>query len=140
VIALGPRSAAVIRRALPPDVAAAAGEVLAASRALALDAFRRGDLAPIALPAHLYLTVTEACNLRCRHCITAAPRKTQEGTARALRPWVRDALAEAFAAAEYVGFVHGGESLTAPIFPDVLRAVQRARGRLHDVHLLAMVC
>lgn len=137
VIALGPRSAAVLRRALPPELAGAAREVLAGSRRQALEAFRRGELTLLALPSHLYVTVTERCNLRCRHCITAAPRKTQEGTARTLRPWLLDALAEAFAAAEYFGFVHGGESLTAPIFPDVLRAIRRARaGRPYDVHLL----
>jgi cyclomaltodextrinase / maltogenic alpha-amylase / neopullulanase len=48
-------------------------------------------------------------------------------------------MREAFAAAEYFGFVHGGESLTAPVFWDVLGAIGRARhgrtGRT-DLHLL----
>ncbi|EYF02177.1 alpha-amylase family glycosyl hydrolase [Chondromyces apiculatus] len=136
-VSLGPQAAIVLRRALPPEIDLAARELLRTSRARALTAFREGDLAPLALPVHLYVTVTERCNLRCRHCITAAPRRTREGTARTLKPWLVDALGEAFAAAEYVGFVHGGESLTAGIFPEVLAALQRARqGQPTDVHLL----
>jgi MoaA/NifB/PqqE/SkfB family radical SAM enzyme len=62
---------------------------------------------------------------------------TREGAARTVEPWLLEALVEVFAAADRIGFVHGGESLTAPIFPDVLRAIQRAHaGRRHDVHLL----
>ena len=40
---------------------------------------------------------TTACNLRCRHCITDAPARTQGGRARTLAPWLLDGLDEAFA-------------------------------------------
>ncbi|AKT36348.1 alpha-amylase family glycosyl hydrolase [Chondromyces crocatus] len=137
LVHLGPRAAIVLRRVLPRDLGALATELLRTSPRRAVAAFKQGDLAPFTLPARLYLTVTERCNLRCRHCITTAPGRTADGTARTLKPWLLDALAEAFAAATYVGFVHGGESLTAPLFPDVLRAIQRARsGQPTDVHLL----
>ncbi|MDC3954868.1 radical SAM protein [Polyangium jinanense] len=103
------------------------------------DAFRAGRVvAP--LPVRLYVTVTERCNLRCAHCITDAPEKTRSGSARTMQPWLLDALREPFAAADYVGFVHGGEAIVAPMFPEVLATIQRARagrpGRT-DVHLLS---
>ncbi len=136
-VTLGPWSAAVVERVPPEEVARAFGEVAAHNRLLGELAFREGHTTSLSLPSNLYLTVTEACNLRCRHCITFAPQRTAQGTARHMAPWVLGALREAFEAADYFGFVHGGESLVAPIFPDVLRAIQRARrGRRHDVHLL----
>jgi MoaA/NifB/PqqE/SkfB family radical SAM enzyme len=49
---------------------------------------------------------------------------------------VLDALADVLPAVEYVGFVHGGESLVAPGFFDVLAAIARARRSRTDVHLL----
>ena len=139
-VKLGPWSCAALAR-VPAPTALAAFEVIAgAPRALAAAAFREGIADAPVLPAHLYLTVTERCNLRCAHCITDAPARTSEGRARQMAPWILDALREVFAAAEYFGFVHGGEALTAPIFPDVLRAIQRARssrpGPTH-VHVLS---
>lgn len=137
-VRLGPWSAAVIARVPDPAVLAAFRAIGAESRLAAGIAFREGLVESPALPATLYVTVTELCNLRCAHCITAAPAKTHEGRARTLAPWLLDALREPFAAADYVGFVHGGEALTAPVFPEVLRAVQRARaGRRADVHVLS---
>ncbi len=130
----------------------AAGAVVARSEAAAMvssegvsrakaagEAFRAGiTLAPS--PVRLYVTVTERCNLRCAHCITDAPEKTRSGSARTMQPWLVDALREPFAAADYVGFVHGGEAILAPIFPEVLAAIQKGRanrpGRT-DVHLLS---
>ncbi|MDI1447634.1 radical SAM protein [Polyangium sp. 6x1] len=111
----------------------------AAGPGAAGDAFRAGSVvAP--LPVRLYVTVTERCNLRCAHCITDAPEKTRSGSARTMQPWLLDALRDPFAAADYVGFVHGGEAIVAPIFPEVLAAIQKARagrpGRT-DVHLLS---
>lgn len=136
-VTLGPWSAAVIERVPPEEVARALGEVIASNRLLGELSFREGHTTSLSLPSSLYLTVTEVCNLRCRHCITFAPQRTAQGTARQMAPWVLDALREVFEAADYFGFVHGGESLVAPIFPDVLRAIQRARrGRSYDVHLL----
>jgi MoaA/NifB/PqqE/SkfB family radical SAM enzyme len=72
------------------------------------------------------------------HCITDAPAKTQSGRARTLQPWLLDALHETFAHAEYFAFTHGGESVTAPIFPEVLRRIQHARaGKPTDIHLVS---
>jgi MoaA/NifB/PqqE/SkfB family radical SAM enzyme len=54
-----------------------------------------------------------------------------------MTPWVLDRLRDAMALAEYVGFVHGGESLAAPILWDALHALRRARaGFPTTVHLL----
>jgi MoaA/NifB/PqqE/SkfB family radical SAM enzyme len=54
-----------------------------------------------------------------------------------MQPFLLDALADGLAAAEYFGFSHGGESLVAPIFKDLLRRIQRERaGRPYTVHLL----
>jgi MoaA/NifB/PqqE/SkfB family radical SAM enzyme len=136
-LAIGARTVAVIdRRARPTPHDA---ELLAHNAALARHAFADGHAICPAYPSRLYLTVTEACNLRCAHCITDAPARTQSGRARTLKPWLLDALAEAFAHADYVAFTHGGESLSAPIFPEVLGRIARARatrpGR-QDVHLV----
>ncbi len=123
-LVLGPRSGAVLDRAAPPlDLALAVANAELAARAA-----RAGMAESPALPTMLYLTVTEACNLRCRHCITGAPARTREGRARTMRPWVLDALREPLAAADYVAFTHGGESLVSPELDDVLRAIRRARG------------
>jgi cyclomaltodextrinase / maltogenic alpha-amylase / neopullulanase len=123
----------VIDRREPHDLALAANNA-----ALAAQSFAAGHIESPAFPTRLYLTVTEACNLRCHHCITDAPARTQSGKARTLQPWLVAALHDAFAHADYVAFTHGGESVTAPIFPDVLRAIRRARaGRPTDVHLVS---
>jgi MoaA/NifB/PqqE/SkfB family radical SAM enzyme len=107
---------------------------------IARAAFKAGRVEAAALPSRLYVTVTEKCNLRCAHCITDAPARTSEGRARTIGPWLVEALREPFAAADYVGFVHGGEAMLAPIFADVLAAIGRARagrpGRA-DVHVLS---
>lgn len=135
-IRLGPWSLAVIARVPDPAAIAAFREIADHARVVAGIAFRDGLVESPALPANLYLTVTERCNIRCGHCITGAPAKTAEGRARTMRPWILDALREAFAAADYFGFVHGGEALTAPIFPEVLRAIQEARrGRPGPTHV-----
>jgi MoaA/NifB/PqqE/SkfB family radical SAM enzyme len=82
-----------------------------------------------ARPARFFFSVTERCNLRCEHCITHAPERTKNGTARTMTSAVLDALSGDLAFADYFAFVHGGESLTAPIFFDVLDAIATARGR-----------
>jgi glycosidase/MoaA/NifB/PqqE/SkfB family radical SAM enzyme len=138
-VTLGPWSGVALAREPTAERAAAFEELVAANRALAALAFREGATLTLSLPAHLYLTVTEACNLRCAHCLTHAPRLTREHRARHMMPWVLEALREPFAAASYFGFSHGGESLVAPHFFDALAAIGRARqgrpGRT-DVHLL----
>lgn len=139
-VRLGPYAAIVLRRTPPAESVALWRDLASHSRLLAGLAFKDGLTAGAPLPAHLYVTVTERCNIACAHCITSAPEKTAEGRARTIEPWLVEALREPFAAADYVAFVHGGESLVAPIFWDVLRAIEAARasrpGRA-DIHLLS---
>lgn len=90
-----------------------------------------------ARPSRFLFSVTERCNLRCAHCITHAPERTESGTARTMTRAVLDALAGDLGFADYFAFVHGGESLTAAIFFDVLEAIAAARGAERYVaHLL----
>ncbi|HEU0035479.1 MAG TPA: alpha-amylase family glycosyl hydrolase [Kofleriaceae bacterium] len=134
-LVLGPRSLAVLDRRAPISV-----ELCEHNSELADHAARYHMTDSVAYPTRLYVTVTEACNLRCQHCITDAPARTQSGRARTLQPWLLDALEPAFAHADYVAFTHGGESITAPIFPEVLRRIARARARRSrraDIHLVS---
>jgi hypothetical protein len=140
VVGLGPWSAVALRRTLPPAVFAAWDALRLCAREVHAAAFAAGSLETAAPPVHLYLTVTERCNLRCAHCITHAPARTREGKARTLEAWLLDALAEVLPAVDYFGFVHGGESLLAPGFFDILHAIRRARGSRPgrpDIHLLS---
>ena len=90
------------------------------------------------LPSRFFFSVTERCNLRCAHCITHAPELTQSGAARTMTPAVLDALREHLGLGTYFAFVHGGESLTAPILFDVLDAIRSARGaEPYVAHLLS---
>ena len=134
---LPPGSALVVERRAP--VPAHAIEIVARNPELAAHAFVAGMTDLPTYPTRLYLTATEACNLRCRHCITDAPARTREGRARSTPTWLLDALGDAFAHTDYVAFTHGGEALASPAFPEALRAIRRARagrpaGRL-DVHV-----
>lgn len=86
-------------------------------------------------PLRLDLALTERCNLRCAHCLTLAPEKTANGTARTMSHAVLDRLRDDFAHAAWFGFVHGGESLTSPMLFPVLSAIQQER-RDAMVHLL----
>lgn len=136
-VTLGAWSGLVLRRGHPEEVTLSLGLAASEASERASEAWREGHTEGLFLPTRLYVTVTEACNLRCLHCITDAPRRTREGRARVLQPWVLEALGDAFGAAEYVAFVHGGESLVAPVFWDTLRALRAARGgRACHVHLL----
>ncbi len=137
-LVLPPWSAVILERVQElPVEALDDASAIANNRLIGALAFREGVTETPAYPANLYVTVTEACNLRCQHCITHAPELTQSGRARGLRPWLLDALRDAFAAADYFAFAHGGESLTSPALFDVLAAIRRARaGRHHDAHLL----
>lgn len=137
---LGPWSAAVVERHPADAVRHALDELRASNRRRAEAAYVAGELRGLSLPTRLYLTVTEACNLRCEHCITHAPAKTRSGQARRAQPWLLDALRPAFAVAEYFGFSHGGESLVDSGFPAVLEAIRAARApgqASYDVHLLS---
>jgi len=125
--------AVVLDRSPPHDI-----ELCDHNASLMREAHRRRLVDCPAQPPRLYLTVTEHCNLRCAHCITSAPALTRSRKARSLRPWLIDALAPSFAAADYFGFVHGGESLASPMFEPVLAAIARAlasRTGRHQVHL-----
>ncbi len=136
-VTLLPQSAAVLgRSAREPDadIAPRARRNLA----VLVEDFQQAREAPLARPVRFDFAVTERCNLACLHCITHAPTRTREGTARTLTPRIVDALRDDLAYARYAGFVHGGESLTAPIFWDLLEALRRARGREPYVaHLLS---
>jgi MoaA/NifB/PqqE/SkfB family radical SAM enzyme len=140
VVTLGPWSAVALAREESDEGRRTRIDVLRQSRTISDLAFRQGELETLSLPIRLYLTVTESCNLRCRHCITGAPGRTRRGTARELRPWLLGRLEDAFVAAESVGFVHGGEALTSPLLYETLEAVRRAKRRAAargpDVHLL----
>jgi MoaA/NifB/PqqE/SkfB family radical SAM enzyme len=134
---LGPASGAVIRREVP-GAAAGRRRLFALANGRLRDAeAAEGALSVRSRPSRIDLSVTERCNLSCLHCITLAPERTREGTARTLSPWLLDRLRDAFDTAAYVGFVHGGEPLAAPILFDVLGAVRAARGDSPTViHLL----
>lgn len=136
-ITLGACSAWVIRRSEPRAALAIGRELLGTMDSRLEEAFSLGATHGFFLPSKLYLTLTERCNLRCQHCITHAPTRTRDGTARSMQPWVLDALDEAFCAANYLGFSHGGENLLSPLFFDTLARAKQARdGRRLDVHLL----
>lgn len=136
VVAMPPCSAVVARRerALGRGVSP-----IVARRNLLL---RDRDLvaaspAASARPTRFFFSVTERCNLRCEHCITHAPERTKDGTARTMSRAVLDALAGDLAFGDYFAFVHGGESLTAPILFDVLDSIGRERGaEPYVAHLL----
>jgi glycosidase/MoaA/NifB/PqqE/SkfB family radical SAM enzyme len=100
--------------------------------------FERARPVTRATPTRMDFALTERCNLRCAHCITHAPERTAGGTARTMTPHVLDRLRPWLGEASYFGFVHGGESLTAPIFFDVLEAIRAARaGAPYVAHLLS---
>lgn len=124
---LPPFGAAVLRRARALGKAV---EPARARRNLAIrdDELRAGRARVESRPSRFFFSVTERCNLRCAHCITHAPERTRDGTARTMTPAVLDALRDDLGLASYFAFVHGGESLTAPILFDVLGAVRDARG------------
>lgn len=135
---LGAASAAVIARHARTDALSLWQGLAADNRSASLSAYRGGVTSGLFLPSHLYLTLTERCNLRCQHCITDAPQRTQEGRARDMQPWLLDALTPALAAADYFAFVHGGETLLSPQFFPLLSRIAAARaGRTYSVHLLS---
>lgn len=134
---LPPRSALVLERRPSARGMATGGERIRRNLVLLEHEFAEGRAAVGTRPTRLDFAVTERCNLRCQHCITLAPTRTQEGTARTLSPAILDALRDDLGHAHYFGFVHGGESLSAPIFFDVLTAIGAARGpEPYVAHLL----
>jgi cyclomaltodextrinase len=79
-------------------------------------------------PRRLDVSLIERCNLKCAHCITLAPERTAHGSARSMTPFVVARLGAALRHAEHIGFVHGGESLTSPLFFEFMQAIRDARG------------
>jgi glycosidase/MoaA/NifB/PqqE/SkfB family radical SAM enzyme len=137
-VALGPRSGAVLQRGAARRTPSSRRAEIAQNHAAADAELRASTLVPAARPTRLDFALTERCNLRCRHCITTAPERTRSGTARTLSPRLLDRIRDDLAFASYVGFVHGGEPLAAPILFDVLAALRDARAgeRSYTVHLL----
>lgn len=110
------------------------------SRALPLvdDAFRRADARAAVPPTRFLLNLTERCQLRCAHCITGAPDKTARGQARDMGGDVVERLGPHLAHATYVGLVHAGEPMLAPMFEPLLERLQAERaGAPVVVHLLS---
>lgn len=95
--------------------------------------FRSGGVVPAVAPSRFYVSLTETCNLRCAHCITSAPARTEDGTARVMTRAVLDALAPHLAHATYVGLTHAGEPTTAPMLVPLLEALVRARGGARSI-------
>jgi len=135
---LEPRSAIVVRRSLAGATRAHALEAELTHNRLRRDSdFIAGRPRAGSRPTRFFFSVTENCNIQCHHCITHAPTLTRSGAARTLSPRVLDALRDDLRFANYAAFVHGGESLTAPIFFDVLRALKHARSaQPYVAHLL----
>ncbi len=137
-LSLGAFSALVLSRRITDEVQQLSRVLIAEAESRGREAFRLGLTSGLLLPSKLYLTVTERCNLRCQHCITHAPERTLSKTARTMQPWLFDALDEAFAAASYFGFSHGGESLVSPHFLTLLKRIRQAKkGTPYDAHLLS---
>ena len=90
--------------------------------------FREARVRVSAPPTRFYLNLTEHCSLRCQHCITRAPERTQDGSARHMGEDVVAALTPHLRHAHYLGFTHAGEPLQAPALVPVLRALQVERG------------
>jgi cyclomaltodextrinase len=134
-VTLGGLSAAILRRRRPPQSARSLS--VRQNTEVRNHAFLTTAAEVHAYPGRIDFAVTERCNLRCNHCITRAPQRTASGAARTLSPWLLDRLRGALGYASYFGFVHGGESLTAPVFFDVLEAIREARGgEPYVVHVL----
>jgi glycosidase/MoaA/NifB/PqqE/SkfB family radical SAM enzyme len=131
-IVLGSNAGAILRRSAGDRLRGLRQAEIVALPVVRDQAFRAGEVGFAGRPTRFDLSITERCNLRCAHCLTLAPARTASGTARTMSPAVLDRIRDGLAYASWVGFVHGGESLTAPILWDVLGAVPRAA----MVHLL----
>ncbi|MBI5543089.1 MAG: radical SAM protein, partial [Deltaproteobacteria bacterium] len=79
------------------------------------------------------------CNLRCRHCLAFAPRRTAEGSAHTLAPWLLDRLREDLRYVTYSCIGDPGEPLVAPVLFQVLEALGAERPAAHApvVHLVS---
>lgn len=102
------------------------------------DAFIHGSERASSPPSVFYVNLTERCQLRCRHCITRAPERTADGSARDLTADVLAALKPHLAHARYVGLTHAGEPMLSSAFEPLLEAIAEVapRDRRPIVHLL----
>lgn len=137
-VALGPNAGLVAERKRRARRAGVEDPRSRQQREMRDRAFAAGASEVPARPTRIDFALTERCNLRCRHCINHSPERTRDRTARTLTHSVLDRIREDLAHASYFGFVHGGESLTAPIFFDVLDAIRSSRaGATTIVHVLS---
>lgn len=136
-VTLGANAGLVARRSIS-HAAARARRAFDGNAALAESEFRACVFAVRSRPRRIDFSLTERCNLRCRHCINESPSRTQNRSARVMSEGVIDRLRADFAFADYFGFVHGGESLTSPRFFELLAAIRAEKqGLPYAVHLLS---
>lgn len=137
-VSLGPNAGLLAHREPRPHVAGVEEPRARVQRQARDEAFATGSPFVPTRPTRIDFSLTERCNLRCRHCINHSPDRTCQRSARTLTHAVLERIREDFAHASYFGFVHGGESLAAPILFDVLDAIRFARaGAPAVVHLLS---
>jgi cyclomaltodextrinase / maltogenic alpha-amylase / neopullulanase len=136
-VVLGANAGIVARRSRPAS-AKAQNRIRCEANERARDAaFASGSVRTASRPVRIDLTVTERCNMRCRHCINDSPQRTSSGAARTMSRAVLDRLRSDFALAGYFGFVHGGESLASPMFFEAMRAIRDEASGPTVVHLLS---
>lgn len=100
--------------------------------------FRGNRVALRSPPTRFQLNLSELCNLRCAHCITFAPVRTEAGTARSMGPEVLAALLPHLRHATYVGLTHAGEPTIAPLFEPLLHGLKEVRAGLRtQVHVVS---
>lgn len=99
------------------------------------DFFHGMELAT-SLPTRFHLNLTERCPLRCLHCITQAPMKTEHGIARSMLPEVLGALSWYLSQARHISLCHAGEPMLSPAFRPLMELVASARHR-PIVHLMS---
>lgn len=127
VIALGPDAGVFVRRKRDAEGARRRRLLVLGNERLRDLDLSAGALVARGLPSRIDFSITELCNLQCKHCITLAPERTRARSARTLAPWLLDRLRDPFELASYVGFVHGGEPLAVPILFDTIAAIKQAR-------------
>lgn len=137
-VSLGPNGGLLARRRRSPARLAARVRQVRSNRGHIESDFEQARCATHARPRHIDFSVTERCNLRCRHCLNSSPSRTADRSAREMPEAVLDALRDDLAFVDYCGFVHGGESLTSPMLERTLSALRDARqGERTEVHLLS---
>jgi len=137
-IALGPNAGLLAQRRRRPRKPGVEEPRARMQRQVRDEAFAAGAPQVPSRPTRIDFSLTERCNLRCRHCINHSPERTFQRSARSLTHAVLDRLREDFCHASYFGFVHGGESLITPMLFDVLDAIRFARASAPTIiHLLS---